>query len=88
MNWVIRRIANPNDRYSENAAGAWYVDTTCIDCGLCDDALPSVFRRSDASGQNYVHRQPESADELEKAEESLQACPVEAIGNDGVPTIA
>lgn len=81
-------MANPNDRYSENAAGPWYVDTTCIDCGQCDAAVPSVFKRSDAGAQNYVHRQPESPEELEKAEESLQACPVEAIGNDGGPPIA
>jgi ferredoxin len=76
-------MANPNDRYSENVAGAWYVDTTCIDCGLCGNILPSVFRHSDAAGQFYVYHQPESTDELEKAEEAREACPVEAIGNDG-----
>ena len=76
-------MANQNDRFSENVAGLWYIDTTCVDCGQCDDALPSVFRRSDSGSQNYVHRQPESAEEWKAAEESRESCPVEAIGNDG-----
>lgn len=76
-------MANPNDRYRENVAGPWYIDTTCISCGQCDDALPSVFRRSDVDGQNYVHRQPVSEEEWKAAEESRESCPVEAIGNDG-----
>jgi ferredoxin len=78
-------MANPNDRFSENVPGPWYVDTNCISCGLCDDALPTVFRRSIEGDQNYVHRQPESAQECEIAEEARDSCPVDAIGNDGAP---
>ena len=77
-----RCMTNPNDKFSENVPGAWYVTTDCIDCGLCDDALPSVFKRSDAAGQNYVHRQPETAKEFADAEEARELCPAEAIGSE------
>ena len=80
-------MANPNDKFSENVPGAWYVDTNCIQCGLCDDALPAVFRRSDDGDHNYVHRQPEAEDELREAEEVREACPVDAIGNDGLAAV-
>ena len=76
-------MANPNDRFNENAPGAWYVDTNCIGCGQCDDALPSVFKRSDEGDHNYVQRQPETAEELTRAEEARESCPVDAIGRDG-----
>ena len=78
-------MANPNDKYSENVAGAWYVDTTCICCDRCGELAPSVFRSSEISGQNYVHHQPASEGELKDAEEAREGCPVDAIGNDGVP---
>ena len=76
-------MANPNDRFSENVAGAWYVDTNCIICGLCDDALPSVFGQSADGDQNYVHHQPQTAEELAEAEHVREVCPADAIGNDG-----
>lgn len=76
-------MATPTDRFSENVPGAWYVDTNCISCGLCDDALPVVFRRSDEGDHNFVHRQPASLEELEAADEARESCPVDAIGNDG-----
>lgn len=79
-------MANPNDKFSENVPGAWYVDTNCIQCGMCDDALPAVFRRSDIEDHNYVHRQPETSDELTEAEYLRESCPVDAIGSDGLVT--
>lgn len=76
-------MANPNDRYSINVPGTWYVDTNCVDCGQCDSNAPSVFRRSDSDGHNYVHRQPATAEEFALAVEAQEGCPAEAIGNDG-----
>jgi len=76
-------MANRNDKFSENVPGAWYVDSNCIECGLCEDAVPSVFRRLDAGGYNYVFHQPESVEELGAADEAREACPTEAIGKDG-----
>jgi ferredoxin len=77
-------MANPNDKYSENAAGAWYVDTTCIDCGMCAELAPSVFRYSETGAQNYVYHQPVIEKELDQAEKAREGCPVDAIGKDGI----
>jgi ferredoxin len=76
-------VADPNDRVAENAPGAYYVDTACIDCDVCRDTAPDNFTRSDANGYSYVYKQPETSEENELCEEALAACPVEAIGNDG-----
>ncbi|HEY0386022.1 MAG TPA: ferredoxin [Pyrinomonadaceae bacterium] len=76
-------MADPNDRVAENTAGAYYVDSACIDCDVCRDTAPDNFTRSDSNGYSYVYKQPETADESELCEEALAACPVEAIGNDG-----
>lgn len=76
-------MADPNDKFSENVPGPWYVDNTCISCGQCDDTAPSIFKRSDAYDQNFVFHQPDSDSEMELAVEARDRCPVEAIGNDG-----
>ena len=42
--------ANPNninmaqlsDRFLLNVPGAWYNDTSCIDCGLCPEIAPGI----------------------------------------------
>ena len=70
-------------RVSENAAGAYYVDSTCIDCDVCRDAAPANFIRSFKHAYSYVSKQPETKIERIACEEALSACPVEAIGNDG-----
>ncbi len=70
-------------RVPENVPGAWYVEDTCIACGLCEDRAPHSFRNYPAGGYNYVYHQPVTPEELNDAEESKEACPVEAIGNDG-----
>jgi len=42
-----------------------------------------VFRRDDDIGFSIVFHQPGSEFERRKAQEALEGCPVEAIGNDG-----
>jgi ferredoxin len=76
-------MADPNDRYSKNVPGPWYVDNTCIACGLCENIAPSIFRYSADDGQNYVHHQPKTLAELALARDAMESCPVDAIGNDG-----
>ena len=71
-----------NDRVKENVTGAYYVDSTCIDCDVCRDTAPENFRRSDANSYSFVYKQP-TAEELALCEEAVLLCPVEAIGNDG-----
>ena len=76
-------MADPNDRVEENALGAYYVDTNCIDCDVCRDTAPDNFTRSDENGYSFVYKQPADEEERALCEEALAACPVEAIGNDG-----
>ena len=72
-----------NDRVKENISGAYYVDTSCIDCDVCRDTAPDNFMRSDANSYSFVFKQPQSDEEKAACEEALTCCPVEAIGNDG-----
>ncbi len=72
-----------NDRVKENVPGAYYVDSTCIDCDVCRDTAPENFIRSDANSYSFVFKQPSTEEEKAACEEALTCCPVEAIGNDG-----
>jgi ferredoxin len=76
-------MADKNSRLLQNVPGPWYVDSNCIDCDLCRETAPSVFRRDEDNGNSVVFHQPESEEELRLAEEARSGCPVEAIGNDG-----
>jgi len=76
-------MAESSDRQKENVAGAFYVDTTCIDCDVCRDIAPDNFTRQDDAGYSYIYRQPRGEAELKLCREALEACPVEAIGDDG-----
>ena len=75
-----QKLKNP-----ENVSGKYYVDNTCIDCGLCPDTAPHVFKRFDEGGYTIVHRQPVTPEDIALADEARESCPTESIGNDGVP---
>ena len=81
-------MADPKDKLRDNAPGKFYVDNQCIDCDVCRDTAPANFTRNDACGYSYVYKQPESPDEFRLCEEAFIACPVEAIGDDGVGILA
>jgi len=76
-------VPDKNDRVKENIPGAYYVDSSCIDCDVCRDTAPESFKRSDENNYSFVYKQPEGEEELKAAEEAVLCCPVEAIGNDG-----
>jgi len=76
-------MAERKDRLPENAAGHYYVDSTCVDCDLCRNTAPDFFRRNDEIGMSVVYRQPATEHERALAEEAKQGCPSESIGNDG-----
>ena len=78
-------MADPNAKYPENARGPFYVDTQCIDCDVCRDLAPENFTRHQDGGFSYVYKQPETGAEERLCREALEACPVEAIGDDGGP---
>jgi glyoxylase-like metal-dependent hydrolase (beta-lactamase superfamily II)/ferredoxin len=64
-------------RHPANAAGDWFVDTRCIDCGTCRDIAPGLFRAE--RGRSVVARPPQDAEETD-AWLAAQACPTNSIG--------
>jgi ferredoxin len=76
-------VADPKNRYAENPAGKWYVDSQCIDCDVCRVTAPANFRREEDKGFSYVFKQPANAEEEAQCQEAKDCCPVEAIGDDG-----
>ena len=77
-------MADKSTKWENNIEGAFYVDDQCIDCDACRTEAPEVFTRDDNNGYSYVYKQPASSDEAEKSVAAMEACPVEAIGNDGL----
>jgi len=76
-------MATRSHRLPNNAPGPIYVDDTCIDCDMCRSDYAEFFRRDDDLGQSYVHRQPVTPEEWQRAEQAVEGCPSESIGSDG-----
>jgi len=76
-------MADPNDKVPGQVAGAFYVDTQCIDCDLCRETAPANFTRNDEEGFSYVYKQAENEEEAVQCKDAMDNCPVEAIGSDG-----
>ncbi|MEP4078832.1 ferredoxin [Haloferula sp.] len=76
-------MADNTDKNPLNVPGKYYNDTTCIDCDLCREIAPAFFTRDDEEGMSFVWKQPLTAAQILLAEEALNACPSETIGNDG-----
>ena len=74
-------MADLSSRLSVNSTGKYYVDNTCIDCDLCRQTS-QCFERDDNLGYSFVARQPTTPEEVEKVEEAIAGCPVNAIGDD------
>ena len=76
-------MADIANRYADNVPGNFYVDNQCIDCDLCRETAPANFTRNDDGGYSFVFKQPATPEEIALCEEAFNACPVEAIGDDG-----
>jgi glyoxylase-like metal-dependent hydrolase (beta-lactamase superfamily II)/ferredoxin len=72
-------MAQVSERLPENAAGNFYVDSTCIDCDACRQIAPAVFH--DIGDQSAVYHQPQGREELLAAQRALIACPTASIGD-------
>jgi ferredoxin len=81
---VTSGMANRNDRAPGNAPGAYYIDSSCIDCDQCRSMAPDLFARNPDTGLGFVQKQPLTDDEISLAEEALAACATQSIGNDGI----
>ena len=71
-------MARVDLRHPANAAGDWFVDERCIDCGTCRELAPTLF--ADVGPQSVVSRQPASAADEVEAWLAAQACPTQSIG--------
>jgi glyoxylase-like metal-dependent hydrolase (beta-lactamase superfamily II)/ferredoxin len=71
-------MASISKRLSENVAGDFYVDSSCIDCDACRQIAPATFR--DHGDRSSVYRQPRTDDEIKLALMALVACPTASIG--------
>lgn len=77
----IEMMAMSKLRIPGNAAGDFFVDSTCIDCDLCRQIAPEVFRQE--GDQSVVYRQPDSRDVEFRALKALVTCPTASIGAEG-----
>ena len=71
-------MADLRKRLEENVPGEFYVDSSCIDCDLCRQIAPGVFRA--AGDRSVVQHQPEGDAEARRAEMALVTCPTGSIG--------
>jgi ferredoxin len=76
-------MAKAHRKHPDNAPGNFHVDTRCVDCDVCRDTAPNNFARNGRKGYAFVLRQPQTTEELERCQEALGVCPVDAIGCDG-----
>ena len=75
-------MATLTDRLPENITGAYYVDSSCIDCDQCRVMAPDFFGRSD-NGFSFVKRQPATAEEIAMVDEAMNSCATASIGKEG-----
>lgn len=76
-------MANPENKFPENVPGPFYVDDSCIACGVCEAEAPENFKLNDDGDHAFVYKQPENDDERDACVAALESCPVDAIGDDG-----
>ena len=75
-------MAYKSAKFDQNVDGRYYVDDQCIACDACVMEAEDFFVMNDDDGHAYVKKQPSTPDEEEMCVSALEACPVEAIGND------
>jgi len=77
-------MADFNKKNHFNVLGKYYVDDTCICCGICTVKSPGNMAVNLKEGIGYFYRQPETEQEEANCRQAYIDCPVNAIGNDGV----
>ncbi len=76
-------MADKSNKWTQNITGKFYVDDQCIACDACVMEAPGFFEMNDDDGHAFVKKQPKTPQELEECLSAMEACPVEAIGQDG-----
>lgn len=77
-------MAHLAHRRSENIAGDFYVDSSCIDCDTCRWMAPETFQQ--VNDQSAVYHQPTAAVDRVSAMQALLSCPTGSIGTVEKPT--
>jgi glyoxylase-like metal-dependent hydrolase (beta-lactamase superfamily II) len=67
-------------RHPQNAAGDWYVDTSCTNCGAAQTVAPGLIVERD--GQSVFARQPETEEETRQAWRARILCPSASVRTD------
>jgi ferredoxin len=68
------------DRYDDNVTGLFYVDSECIACDTCGSMARSFFKLTDNFDHAVVYSQPQTEEDIALCQDTLDACPVDAIG--------
>ncbi len=76
-------MADKAKKWADSVKGKYYVDDQCIDCDACRTEAPKNYKRNDDNGYSFVYKQPETPEEEAQSKAAKEACPVEAIGDDG-----
>ncbi|MCI0401038.1 MAG: MBL fold metallo-hydrolase [Gammaproteobacteria bacterium] len=71
-------MANPARALPENLEGNFFVDSTCINCGVSRHYAPDIF--GDTGSHAFVKNQPQDEQQELAAMQALLACPVGSIG--------
>ncbi|MBV8906818.1 MAG: MBL fold metallo-hydrolase [Acidobacteriia bacterium] len=71
-------MADRSRSVPQNARGAFFVDSTCIDCDTCRQLAPATF--ADAGDHSFVRVQPRDNAEQRAALRALLSCPTASIG--------
>ncbi|MCH7573782.1 MAG: MBL fold metallo-hydrolase [Candidatus Marinimicrobia bacterium] len=79
-------MANIQKQVSENVAGDFFVDSTCINCDTCRQLAPATF--GEARNYAYVRQQPRDEAERRLAVRALLSCPTGSIGSLGKEAIS
>jgi ferredoxin len=78
------RLSAKRAKVAGNAPGKYYVTELCIGCTLCRETAPGHFRANKEEGVDYVFRQPETPQEETLCIRAMEACPMDAIQDDGL----
>lgn len=71
-------MADARRRVASNVEGDFFVDSSCINCGVSRHYAPNTF--GDDGAHAFVKNQPSSQPDILAARMALLACPVAAIG--------
>ena len=71
-------MADAKRRLASNVEGDFFVDSSCINCGVSRSYAPKTF--GDDGAHAFVKNQPSSEPDTLAAQMALLACPVAAIG--------